>query len=74
LHFANLKLDALNNYIGEQFGISANDVGDVLYEPAVYTSAFYDGFVETFTSAVTEFTPWDFVFEKLDVDYKDTDG
>ena len=74
LHFANLKLDSLNNYIAEQFGISANDVGDVLYEPAVYTSAFYDGFVETFGKSVNEFSPWDFVFEKIDVDYKDTDG
>lgn len=74
LHFANLKLDALNNYIGEQLGISANDVGDVLYEPAVYTSAFYDGFIETFGKSVNEFSPWDFVFEKLDVNYIDTDG
>ena len=74
LHFSNLNLTELNNYIADQFNISANVSAEAPYEPAVYTSAFFDGFIGTFGETVNEFTPWNFVFEKLDVDYVDTDG
>lgn len=74
IHFANLNLSSLNEYIAEEMKVSASMDLDAPYSPTTYTSAFYDGFVETFGSLVNEFAPWDFVFDKIDINYTDTDG